>query len=143
MRSHVTRMSLTELLLALCIMAILLVLAAPAARNGMDVVNVRAARETAFALATRTRSVAQARGGAKIVFDAAARSAQVIASDGVIVETASFAQYDVEILDAPLPIVLRYDTRGLGRMASRTIRFVRGEAEAGLTFSAYGRVRRW
>jgi hypothetical protein len=49
-------------------MAILLVLAAPTARNGMDVVNVRAARETAFALATRTRSVAQARGGAKIVF---------------------------------------------------------------------------
>ena len=143
MRTHIARMSLTELLLALCIMAILLLLAAPAARNGMDIVNVRAARETAFALATRTRSVALARGGAEIIFDGASRKAQVIASDGVIVETASFARYDVDIADAPAPIVLRYDTRGIGRMASRTVRFVRGEAEAGLTFSSYGRVRRW
>ena len=136
-------MSITELLLALCIMGIILLLAAPAARNGMDAVNVRAARETAFALAARTRSVALARGGAEIVFDVPARKAQVIASDGVIVETASLAEYDVEIPDASSRIVLRYDARGIGRMASRTIRFVRGDAEAGLTFSSYGRVRRW
>jgi Tfp pilus assembly protein FimT len=136
-------MSITELLLALCIMGILLLLAAPVAHNGMDAINVRAARETAFALATRTRSVALARGGAEIVFDVPGRKAQVIASDGVIVETASLAEYDVEIADASSRIVMRYDARGIGRMASRTIRFVRGDAEAGLTFSSYGRVRRW
>jgi Tfp pilus assembly protein FimT len=136
-------MSLTELLLALCIMGILFMLAAPAARNGLDIVNVRAARETAFALTTRTRSVALARGGADIVFDSASRNARVIGSDGVIVETASFAEYAVEIPGASPPAVLRYDARGIGRMASRTIRFVRGDAEAGLTVSSYGRVRRW
>jgi len=124
-------------------MAILLLLGVPTARTGLDIVNVRAARETAFALATRTRSVALARGGAEIVFDSASRKAQVIASDGVIVETASFTDYDIELQGASPPIVLRYDTHGIGRMASRTIRFARGDAEAGLTFSSYGRVRRW
>jgi len=39
-------------------------------------------------------------------------------------------------------VVLRWDALGLGRMASRTLLFRRGEARAELVVSAYGRVRR-
>lgn len=137
-------MSLTELLLVLCIMSIMLMLAAPAARDGMDSVRVRAARETAFGLAARARSVALARGGADIVFDLTDETAAIVASDGVVVTTASFSEYDVDVAsDNAARIVLSYDARGIGRMASRTVHFARGNAEAGLTFSSYGRVRRW
>lgn len=137
-------MSYTELLIVLCLTAILLMFAMPTARSGMDAVRVRAAREAAFGLATRTRSVALARGGAHIIFDLDRRSAEVVASDGVVVSTASFADYDVHIAsDNGSRVTLRYDARGIGRMASRTVHFVRGNARAGLTFSSYGRVRRW
>lgn len=137
-------MSFTELLIVLCLAAILMMFALPTARSGMDVVRVRAAREAAFGMATRTRSVARARGGADIIFDLERRTAEIVASDGVVVTTASFAAFDVAIAsDDAARVTLRYDARGLGRMASRTVHFVRGNARAGLTFSAYGRVRRW
>ncbi len=38
---------------------------------------------------------------------------------------------------------LRYDGLGIGRIANSTIRLQRGTAEAGLSISAYGRVRTW
>ena len=38
---------------------------------------------------------------------------------------------------------LRFDDLGLGQVASRTIVFRRGSAEAGVSLSSYGRVRRW
>jgi Tfp pilus assembly protein FimT len=137
-------MTFMELLIVLCLTAILMMFALPTARSGMDVVRVRAAREAAFGMATRTRSVALARGGADIVFDIDRRTAEIIASDGVVVTTASFADYDVAIAsDDASRVMLRYDARGIGRMASRTVHFVRGNARAGLTFSSYGRVRRW
>lgn len=137
-------MTFTEVLIVLCLTMILLMFAMPTARSGMDAVRVRAAREAAFGLATRTRSVALARGGADIIFDLDRRTAQVVASDGVVVSTASFADYDVDIAsDDASRVMLRYDARGIGRMASRTVHFVRGDARAGLTFSSYGRVRRW
>ena len=142
-KANLGRMSLTELLIVLCITGILAMLAVPTARNGMDAMRVRAAREAAFGLATRTRATALARGGADIVFDIPARTAQIVGSDGAVAATASFGEYDVEISSDAATIVMRYDARGIGRMASRTVRFVRGEAEAGLTFSSYGRVRRW
>ena len=40
-------------------------------------------------------------------------------------------------------IAIRYDAIGIGRIANRTLRFERGHAVAGLTVSAYGRVRAW
>lgn len=137
-------MTLTEVLIVLCLTAILLMFAVPTARRGMDVVRVRTAREAAFGLATRTRSVALARGGADIIFDLDRRTAEIVASNGVVVSTASFADYDVDIASGNASrVLLRYDARGIGRMASRTVHFVRGDARAGLTFSSYGRVRRW
>ena len=41
------------------------------------------------------------------------------------------------------PREIRFDALGLGQVASETLRFRRGGAEAGLVLSSYGRVRRW
>jgi len=38
---------------------------------------------------------------------------------------------------------LAYDALGIGRVASETLRFRRGDAESVLVVSGYGRVRRW
>ena len=136
-------MNLLELLLVLTLIAILSIAAAPAARAGMDGLRVRHAREGAFALATRARALARERGGADLVLDLAKRQARIEDSEGSVLAVASFPDCRIEVAGANAPVVLRYDAHGLGRMASRTIRFERGAAQAGLTVSSYGRIRRW
>ena len=138
-------MTLAESLLALTIVGILGALAVPEARRGLDTVKVRGARETAFGVAARTRTVALAHGGADFVVDLNGKSASIVNAAGSTIATVSFADYGIDILaaGATARVVLHYDSRGIGRMASQTLRFRRGDAEAGLTFSSYGRVRRW
>lgn len=138
-------MSIAELTLTLTVAGILAGLATPVARRGLDALKVRAAREAFFAAAARTRSVALAHSGASLIFDTARRTATISTARRNAVIELPLSQFDVEILtDASNPtITLTYDGRGIGRMASRTIRFRRGRAEAGLTFSSYGRARRW
>jgi Tfp pilus assembly protein FimT len=135
--------NLFELLLVLTLLAILSTAAAPNARAGMDGLRVRHAREAAFALATRTRAIARERGGADLVLDLENRQARIQDTDGTVLAVAAFPDCKVEVTGATARVVLRYDAHGLGRMASRTIRFERGSAQAGLTVSAYGRIRRW
>ena len=138
-------MTLPEALFTLTIVGILGTLVLPRARHGLDTVKVRAAREAAFGVATRARAIAVAHGGADFVVDFAAESVSVVNAAGVIVTTASLDEYDVDVFaaGASARAVIRYDSRGIGRMASQTVRFQRGSAQAGLTFSSYGRVRRW
>lgn len=138
-------MSIAELTLTLTVAGVLTGLAAPIARRGLDALQVRAAREAVFAAATRTRSVALAHSGASLILDTARRTATVSTARLDAVVVMPLAQFDVDILTdaATATITLTYDGRGIGRMASRTIRFRRGQAEAGLTFSSYGRARRW
>jgi type II secretory pathway pseudopilin PulG len=135
--------NLLELLLVLTLIAILSTAAAPGARAGMDGLRVRHARESAFALATRARAIARERGGADLVLDLANRQARIEDPAGNVLATAGFPDCSIEVAGATASVVLRYDAHGLGRMASRTIRFERGAAQAGLTVSSYGRVRRW
>ena len=138
-------MTLTETLLTLTIIGISVTLAVPRVRHGLDSMKVRAAREAAFGIATQTRTVALARTGADFVVDINAENASIVDAAGVTVATTNLAQYDVDILATGSPglVTLHYDSHGIGRMAGQTLRFRRGSAEAGLTFSAYGRVRRW
>jgi len=125
------------------LLGIMTTVAAPAARDGLDGLRVRHAREATFALATRTRAVALERGGADLVLDLEARDARVEDRDGTVIAAARFADCAVTVPGTRGIVRLSYDARGLGRMASRTVQFERGRAHAGLTFSAYGRVRRW
>lgn len=138
-------MSLTELLLALSISALLALIAAPSLRHARDVVNVRAARETTFALAARTRSVALERSGAALIIETDPPVVSIVDSDGRPVDTESLAPFDVrlEVDGTAGRVGVVYDSRGIGRMASSTLRIARGDARAGLTISSYGRIRRW
>jgi type II secretory pathway pseudopilin PulG len=138
--------TLSELLFALTIAAILCTIALPSARRGLDGLQVRTARESAFGIAMRTRALALARGGAELVVDLDQRSISAVDVNGIQTDLVQISAPDVAMLTDGAPgnrIVLRYDAHGLGRMASRTLRFRKGSAEAGLTFSSYGRVRRW
>ena len=104
-----------------------------------------AARDAAFGVAVRSRMTALAHAGADFVVDFSAETASIVNAAGSTVVTASLADHDVDIYatGSPPRVILHYDSRGIGRMAGQTVRFRRGSAEAGLTFSAYGRVRRW
>ena len=134
--------TITELLLVLTILAIVATMAVPQVRRGLDIVNVRAARESAFALATRARTHAQANGGASLVIDSDSDVIEVADAAGSAVERMS-ANADVSVDGAASSrVALRYDAYGIGRMTSRTVRFQRGGAQATLVVSAYGRVRR-
>lgn len=136
--------SLTELLLTLTIISIMATLAVPQARHGLDALYVRSAREAVFGVATQARALAIARGGADLVIDADALTASAVDAAGVEAARAQLGSYRVEIAaDGARRIVLHYDARGIGRMTSRTVQLRRGAALAGLTFSSYGRVRRW
>jgi Tfp pilus assembly protein FimT len=135
--------NLLELIIAITLLAILATLVAPGARSGLDGLRVRHAREATFALATRARAIARERGGAQLILDLAARRARVEDTDGAILAAADLTDCDIVVAGATGTVTLTYDARGLGRMASRTVGFERGRAQAGLTFSSYGRVRRW
>ena len=138
-------MTLTETLLTLTIIGICGTLAVPRAQHGLNAMKVRAAREAAFGIAAQTRMIALARTGADFVVDTNAETASIVDASGATVAATNLAQYDVDILatGSPARVTLHYDSHGIGRMAGQTLRFRRGYAEAGLTFSAYGRVRRW
>jgi Tfp pilus assembly protein FimT len=138
-------MTLTETCIALTLMGVLSTWAVPSARHGMNVVKVRGAREAVFGIATRARAVALAQGGADLVVDANERTASVVNAAGTVIHTTSLASYGVEVIadGSSAHVIIHYDARGIGRMASRTLRFRRGNVEAGLTVSTYGRVRRW
>jgi type II secretory pathway pseudopilin PulG len=142
---HVQRMTLTETCLALTLIGILGSAAVPSARHGLAVVQVRAAREAVFGAAMRTRAVAIAQGGAELIVDTTEKTALVVNAAGAVIHTTALTSHRVELIaDASSSrVIIRYDARGIGRMASRTLRFRRGDVEAGLTISSYGRVRRW
>jgi len=133
--------TITELLLVLTILGILATMAVPQVRRSLDVVDVRAARENTFALATRARAHAQSYGGASLVIDSDSDIVEVADASGATVERVAL-DADVAVDGTAPRVEMRYDAYGIGRMASRTIRFRRPSAQAVLTVSAYGRVRR-
>lgn len=138
--------SVIELVLVLSLLGIFCMIAFPRAQHGLDAMRVRSARESTFGVAMRARSLAIAHGGADLIIDTSERTASAVDKEGVTADRTSLAQYDVTILvdgSSPSHVVLSYDELGIGRMASRTVRFRRGTTEAGLTFSSYGRIRRW
>jgi prepilin-type N-terminal cleavage/methylation domain-containing protein len=136
--------TLFELLLTLTVLSVLLSLAFPRMQRGMDGLAVRSARENAFALLARTRVLALHEGGAELEVDATNDRITIRSGNGVLAAEQSYQEHNVDlILDGVAQqVVLRYDSYGLGRMASRTLRFRTGSAEAKLTISSFGRARR-
>ncbi|HEX7118710.1 MAG TPA: prepilin-type N-terminal cleavage/methylation domain-containing protein [Longimicrobiales bacterium] len=140
--------SLVELLFTLSLLAILAGLAYPPLRRGMDELAVRSARDTLASGLARTRAVAIARGGATLIADVAAARFWIEAAGGdtVGVPVDLGRQYGVRVEvtgSGDGRVELSFDGRGLGRLANRTFRVLRGAAAAGLTLSTYGRPRVW
>ncbi len=142
-----TGTTLTELLMAFCILGILAGLGAPAMGRGLDRFATRAARDELAAAVSRTRSEAVELGGATLVvdLDRATFWIRSVAGDTVLRPVDLFARHGVALAasGAAVPLELSYDALGIGRMTSRTIRVVRGAVVANVTVSAYGRARTW
>ena len=141
-------LTLLELLLQLCILAILLGMAAPSLRRTADRWAVVACRDELAALLRRTRAGAVALGGARLELDLAAGVVRGVsaAEERIVAPRALGDEYRVRIRAegaAAGTVVIAFDRLGIGRLANRTIRIRRGREEAGITISAYGRVRVW
>lgn len=140
--------TLAELILTISIMAAVAAFALPQLTGARDEYAVRAARDAAAALVDRTRSLAQLRGSGRVLVDPRASEIRIEAPIGTPVagSLSPRAEWGAEVLLSGRPVgvlALDFDARGLGRLANRTLRFRRGDREARLSLSTYGRVRRW
>lgn len=138
--------TLVELLAVLVAIGITLLIVTPSVRRAIDRHAVNAARNAVATELARTRLIARARGGAVLVLDANRGSASIRSPRGdtlaapVPVSAIYNARIDLAGADSTAVV---YDRLGIGRMANRTVRLVRNDADARLTISAYGRVRLW
>lgn len=138
--------TLPELCALLAALGIALLIAAPAVARTLDGLAVRGARDAVVVEATRARMLARARGGAILHIDAQHGAVWVagVSGDTLSDPIPLMARYRARIdLGTAPAAAVAYDHLGLGRLANRTVRFVRNDAEARLTVSAYGRVRAW
>lgn len=136
--------TLVELTTALILVGLLTSVALPVGRGLADRMAVVAAREAVAGLLAEARTRALAHGGATVTLAAAPFRVWYRAADepGAPVHLERDLGVTV-VVGRPLPHHIRFDGLGLGRVASTTLRFRRGGAEAGLALSSYGRVRRW
>lgn len=134
-----------ELLVALLLLGVLLALSLPSMARWRDAVAARAARDELAAGLAWTRLSAVSHGGSTLVVDAASGTFWTMTPAGPVREPVSLTDRYAVRLDVGSAgrVSLEYDALGVGRHASRTIRFRRGGAEAGLVISGYGRFRRW
>lgn len=138
--------TLLEVTLALLLAALLLGLSWPVARSARDRWAVRAARDAVAGALARTRATAIAVGSASLTLDLVTGRVRVDAPGDAApaaIDVAAEFGVAVESPGARDSIRIDYDALGLGRVASRTIRFARNGREAGLSIASYGRVRRW
>lgn len=135
-----------ELTVALTLISILIGLAAPLWRGATDRWAVRSVRDRAAVALHRTRTEARLWGGARLELDAAVGALRLYRShpDSLVWEDRAPGEHRVAI-DLPrgaTSTTLDFDPLGLGIVASRTLMFRRGSAEARLVVSSRGRGRR-
>ena len=133
-----------ELAVALLILGVLLSLVGPLQASLRDRFSVWQARERTVGLVTRARAEALTWGGARLVVRESPAQLRVEAEDTVLVVLGpeELAGVALGVSGSGGSAILAWDGLGVGRIASRTLRFRRGEAEARLILSSYGRVRR-
>ena len=152
-RSRATRrcgddgFTLLELTVALALIALLAGLGAPLWRSTVDRWAVRTVRDRTAVALHRTRLEARRWGGARLELDAEEGWLRLHRSrpDSLLWEDRSPAERRVEVVlpRGAAQTTLTFDPLGLGVVASRTLLFRRGRAEARLVVSSRGRgVRR-
>lgn len=140
MRGH----TLIELLLVLVLMGVSAAAMTPAAREYRDRAAVTAAREAVVGLLVEARMGAMERGRGVVRIVTDPWRAAAVAGDSTVRAVDLSAEYgvDLSLAGSPDTVEIRYDALGLGRVASRTLVFERGDQVASLVVSAFGRVRR-
>jgi type II secretory pathway pseudopilin PulG len=134
--------SILELCVALTLLGVGLSVSLPGARRQMDRMAVLAAREATVAHIERARREARVAGGAQLELRRDGSRLWIV-SGGLARDTLQLeARFGVRLEVSPASASLPFDALGLGRVASRSLGFVRGGARAGLVVSSYGRIRR-
>lgn len=140
-------LSLLELALVLCVLAIGAGIAGPSLKTALDTFAVIAARDALVASLERTRAHAIALGGARLRIDSGTARCWSEDQTGAPLGTPHWLGENgvsVEVVGAgATPATLSFDAMGLGRLANRTIRLRRGNVTSGVVVSAYGRPRAW
>jgi prepilin-type N-terminal cleavage/methylation domain-containing protein len=145
MRNVQSGFSLIEVVFVLALLGVLAGIAVPAAAALRDVLAVRAARDALAARLAHTRALAVTHGGARLELDIETARVRVLAASGDTIGDPLHIG-DVHGVVVTVPgrtgtIALRYDGLGIGRLANRTVVLRRGNAEARLVVTAYGRWR--
>lgn len=137
--------TLVELSVVLALGAVLLSTTVPAVERYRDRASVVGAREAVAGLLAEARSAAPGFAGAEVHLQARPWRAWIVLGDSVGRSVSLEEDFGVEVVlgRSRTGTVVAYDALGLGRVASETVRFRRDAAEAGLTVSSFGRVRRW
>lgn len=136
--------SLVETVMVVTIFAMAVASLAPAARRYRDASSVVAARESVVGLIAEARVRALGRGGVAVHLGGDPFRAWVTQSDSVVRVLLLGRDLGVtlELGRSRTETRLAYDALALGRVASETLTFRRGDAERSLVVSGYGRVRR-
>ena len=136
--------TLIEVAVALTLLGLTFATLLPAARLQRDRSAVLAAREVVVGVVARTRARARIQGWAVTVLEVSPPEVRIEVADSVI-QRHRFMQFpgvELSLSGGRQSVRLRFDALGIGRVASQTITLRRGRAEAGLTLSSYGRIRR-
>jgi len=137
--------TLLELTLVLVLAGTLLGVAVPRGAAVLDRIAVTVARDIVAASLARTRALAISRGGATLVLRRRPLRLRIEDATGTLAPGGNPALphgIELETSGTDAEIQIRYDALGIGRLASRTLRFRRGDAVATLVLSSYGRVTR-
>jgi prepilin-type N-terminal cleavage/methylation domain-containing protein len=136
--------TLLELLAVVSLLGLVLSQALPLARAQVDRLAVVGAREKLAGLLHEARASAVTYGGARVRVVRSPPSAELLVGEEVHA-TVAFGRgrgTRLSLSRDRAEVEIRYDALGLGRVASQTVRFTRGEVGAALVISSYGRIRR-
>lgn len=130
-----------ELILVLALAAVILGIALPVGRGALDRWAATAIRDQALAALHRARMEARLQGGATLALDGEVGRLSIRVRDSLLWSSDAPGESGVRItLPDGSPVTsLDFDALGLGIVASRTLLFRRGDAEAFLVVSSRGR----
>jgi len=136
--------SLVEAIMVVAILAMTAASFAPAARRYHDSALVVAARESVVGLIAAARLRALGKGNVAVHLGGDPFRVWVVEDDSVLLVRPLGNELGVslELSRGRNETRLAYDALALGRVASETLTFVRGNTRRSLIVSGYGRVRR-
>jgi prepilin-type N-terminal cleavage/methylation domain-containing protein len=136
--------TLIELTAVLFLLSLVLGAAVPAFRRQLDHMAVVAAREEIMGLFHRARAVAVARGGATILLTSQPPTVSLKKGDEVLSSISLEREHRVSLTLSRnrAEAELSFGPLGLGQVASQTLLLGRGDCQARLVVSSFGRLVR-